>query len=99
MSARSMPERECCQAVLLHNSSARQQALRAADHALLPAPPPFVREVIEVVILCRLEQDVVARLQLVDELEIERPNAVPMLARRDPLEVYLRPVLADLRLE
>src|SRR5262245_25235361 len=67
--------------------SAREQALGAAENALLPAAAALVSEVVEVVIFRRLEQDVVARLELVDELERKRANAVPVLARRDALDV------------
>src|SRR5688572_14813839 len=99
MSRGVCPSRRAAWAALRHNASARQHALRAADHALLPAPPPLVSDVIQIVVLRRLEQDVVARPELVDELEVERSDAIPMLACRHSLEVDLRTVLADLRLE
>src|SRR5215203_2681287 len=53
---------------LRHKLSTREQALGTAEHALLPAPAPLVGNVINVVVLRHLEQQVVARLQLVDKL-------------------------------
>src|SRR5687767_1283340 len=91
-----MPEPPRGTAQLRHKPSARQQALGAAEHALLPASSPLIGDVIEVVIFRGFDEDVVARLDLVDELELERANAVPVLAGRDLLDVDLRPVLADL---
>src|SRR6516164_817117 len=79
--------------------SARQQGFRAREHPLRQRALALERDVVEIALLRGLDQEVVARAQLVDELELERAHAVPMFARRDLLDVDLWAVLPDLRLE
>src|SRR5260221_13490293 len=76
-----------------------EHALHAAQHALRQRAPALVREVVKVALLGCIEQHVVARAQLVDELQLERTNAVPVLARGYELEIHLRSILTDLSLE
>src|SRR6187551_909532 len=93
------PSRCAARVMLLHNSSTHQEALGAAQNALLQAAAALVGDVVEVVIFRCFEQHVVARLELVDELELERANTVPVLTGRDGFDVDLRPVLANLCFE
>src|SRR6185503_4965627 len=69
----------------LRHNSAREQALHAAEHAFLPRAAALVGDAVQIVIARSLEQQVVARLELVDELELERADAVPVLAGRHAL--------------
>src|SRR5690606_19126466 len=79
--------------------STRKQAFDAAEQTLRDVAAALVRHLVHVALARGGKQPIVARCDLVDEPELERFRAVPMLARRDRIDVDLGPVLGDLPLE
>src|SRR5690606_12336161 len=79
--------------------SAEKPRLHAAEQALGERFAPAIAHEIQIALARRVAQQIVARPDLVDEIELERAHAVPVLAGRDALDVHLRSVLDDLLLE